>query len=84
MNMMSEQEIVDRANAFDISAELVNGKAWYYETFECDEEREPHDVAWDIKYWTNAVLRPIGLELAETWNDNDSCGGRIVPIGKDP
>lgn len=77
---MTSDEIKTLAESISVPVEHDGGKVFYFETFECGEDDEPHDIAWAKYCDTNEQLEKIGLHIVDSWSDNDSTGGEIVEM----
>jgi hypothetical protein len=80
MAKMSLDHIAGLAASVNVGFERNGNTVDYYETFNVSEDSEPHDVAWSRLYDANEALQIVGLRIVDSWSDNDSLGGVIVPL----
>lgn len=76
---MTLEEIVSVAKKAGVeSAAIEQSRVLFCESFECGEDEEPHDMAWDLGCLINDQLQRCGLQTKDKDSDNDSVFGEIV------
>ncbi len=75
------QEILAAAKAcydFDDIGIINYDMVFFVVYFNCYEDEEPHDVAWNELMSIQDYLAPAGLIVVDSGSDNDSLWGRVV------
>jgi hypothetical protein len=72
---LAESVLGNRVDGLDVH----DGVVTVYQSFDCFDD-EPHDVASNERHDINEALETVGLTLKDTWEDNDSLGGKVVEI----
>ena len=73
---MTSEEILAAVRPLVESASIEKGKVCFCDSFDCDYDDEPHDIAWETGCRLQEVLESLGL-TADWDSDNDSIFGTI-------